>query len=81
MSELNLLPYRGANDQFTALGTETGLFICIDPQLKKWYPPMDDAHASPFEVIVEINDKGYLIEFNGKTMRLKIVNERQSESC
>lgn len=67
-SQLGLSPYKGESDRFTAIGTETGLFICIDPELKKWYPPMDEAIPSAFEASVEIDGQVFSTIFNGKEL-------------
>ena len=53
--ELGLKPYIGESPRFTAMGDEIGLIICIDSSLKKWYPPMDEAYPSHFELVAEID--------------------------
>jgi catechol 2,3-dioxygenase-like lactoylglutathione lyase family enzyme len=42
--------YDGSFDRFCAAGDETGLFIVIDKNKKKWYPTNDIAFSSDFTV-------------------------------
>lgn len=49
--------YDGDLNRFCAIGDETGLFITVNYNVKKWIPNMDDAFPYPFEINFE-NDKG-----------------------
>lgn len=42
--------YDGSLERFCAIGDENGLFICINKQLKAWFPTGDPAHSSAFEI-------------------------------
>jgi catechol-2,3-dioxygenase len=75
-SELNkiveLKVYDGGFERFCAIGDEHGLFICIDKQLKDWYPTGDKAHSSEFEIELTENGSVYQLEFkNGRIKNVK----------
>jgi len=50
---LNIPKYDGGFERFCAIGDEYGLFICINKNVKKWFPTGDKAHDSGFEVVVK----------------------------
>ncbi len=58
--------YSGDFKRFCTLGNEEGLFIIVNPTLKKWFPTDDDIYMSDFKI------KGdYNLEFkNGKFTEL-----------
>lgn len=68
--ELNV--YDGGFERFCAIGDEHGLFICIDKQLKDWYPTGDKAHSSAFEIEFTEKESAYHMEFkNGRLKTIK----------
>tara|TARA_B100001287_G_scaffold240892_1_gene215538 strand:+ start:6980 stop:7660 length:681 start_codon:yes stop_codon:yes gene_type:complete len=63
----NVEIYDGGFEKFCAIGDEEGLFICINKNLKHWYPVKDKAHSSNFEMKMIVNNKNYHLIFkNGK---------------
>lgn len=67
-SKVPLNVYDGAFDRFCAIGGETGLFICVDPEKKKWFPTDDAVFYSAFSVIVSNSDKEYAITYEDGTV-------------
>ena len=55
--------FDGGFDRFCAIGDETGLFICINKNIKDWYPTGDKAYSSEFEIRVEEKDQEFDLEF------------------
>ena len=60
--------YSGSFNIFCAIGDETGLFICIDKNKKKWFPidasvadsdEINTAYASDFNALIEVRGKVY----------------------
>ena len=47
--------YSGNFNRFCALGDEEGMFILVDPTLKKWFPCNDDIHQSDFTIKGDYN--------------------------
>ncbi|MBN2777949.1 MAG: VOC family protein [Bacteroidales bacterium] len=59
--------FDGGFDRFCAIGDENGLFICINKQLKDWFPTSDKAYSSEFTIDFIEKGKDYKLEFkNGK---------------
>lgn len=59
--------YDGGFEKFCAIGDENGLFICIDKNIKKWFPIGDKANYSEFQIKFENNGQKYALEFiNGE---------------
>ena len=65
-SNHNLEKYDCDIERFCAIGDEEGLFVVIDYSVKKWIPNMDNAVASPFEILFE----------NKKMIQLSYKNEK-----
>ncbi|MEG3659306.1 VOC family protein [Arenibacter palladensis] len=61
--------YDGGFGNFCAIGDETGLFICINRDHKKWYPTQDKASPSEFELKLSQNGKTYSIEFKNENIK------------
>lgn len=55
--------YSGGFDRFCAIGNENGLFICIDKNIKDWFPTNDKAFSSYFEITFEEKEIENKIEF------------------
>jgi len=65
--KLGLSIYDGGFNDFCAIGAETGLFICMNKNVKGWYPMNDKAYSSDFELKVIIEKEKFNIEYlNGK---------------
>lgn len=63
--------YYGNFERFCALGDENGLFICINKNLKTWYPTNDIAYSSEFEINVSTKGKEYQLEFKHETIGIR----------
>ncbi|MBO0322237.1 VOC family protein [Muricauda sp. CAU 1633] len=46
----NVEKYDGGFESFCAIGDEHGLFICINKQIKSWFPIGDKANSADFEI-------------------------------
>ena len=47
--------YSGDFERFCALGNEEGLFIIVNPTLKKWFPTDDEIYMSDFRIRGDYN--------------------------
>ena len=64
LKEIAEIPiYSGGFERFLAVGGEQGLFICINKNIKKWFPTGDEAYSSPFEATIESNGAEHELEF------------------
>lgn len=59
---LGLVQYSGNKTSFCAQGTETGLFILIDKNNRKWFPKNDNAFEANFKMIVSIQGQDFIIK-------------------
>ncbi|WP_149273913.1 VOC family protein [Pareuzebyella sediminis] len=55
--------FDGTFERFCAIGDEKGLFICIDPSKKDWYPNGDKPFSSDFEIEFMERDIPYKAPF------------------
>lgn len=55
ISDVGVIKFGGGKEVFSALGSETGLFILIDKNKKDWFPTNDKALAAEFIVKIELN--------------------------
>lgn len=55
--------FSGGFDRFLAFGDEEGLFICINKEIKDWYPTGDKAYSSDFEMHFTEQGNQYHIEY------------------
>ncbi|QCX38654.1 VOC family protein [Aureibaculum algae] len=62
--------YDGSFDRFCAIGDERGLFICINPKVKDWFPTNDKAFASAFEIMVVEHQKTYRMQYEDEAFKL-----------
>lgn len=63
--------YDGGIERFCAIGDETGLFICINKNIKNWFPTDDKANSSEFGLLFEENGEIYQLEFkSGRILQL-----------
>lgn len=62
--------YDGELERFCAIGDEEGLFICINKDVKKWFPTGDQASSSEFEMKFIENGKPYHIAFNNEELKV-----------
>lgn len=65
----NIEKYDGGFEKFCAIGTEHGLFICIDKNIKDWFPTGDKAYSSEFEIRFEENETEYELEFKNEEIK------------
>ncbi|MBJ2174722.1 VOC family protein [Aureibaculum sp. A20] len=66
----NIKIYDGSFDRFCAIGDEHGLFICINPKVKDWFPTQDKAFASAFEIMVVEQGKEYCMKYENEALNL-----------
>lgn len=59
----NIEKFDGGFERFCAIGDEKGLFICINKQIKDWFPTGDKAHSAEFEIKIMQNGREYELEF------------------
>lgn len=71
--------YDGGFENFCAIGDETGLFICIDRDHKKWYPTNDKAFASNFQLALQEKGKQYHVEFNNEGIKVVGLNNPKTQ--
>lgn len=63
--------YDGGFDRFCALGDEHGLFICINKNVKDWFPTNDKAYSSEFHIRLVHQDIEVAFQFvNGYIIRI-----------
>lgn len=62
--------YDGSFERFCAIGNENGLFICINKNVKDWFPTNDKAYSSDFVVIIDENEKEYKIEYKNEKLNI-----------
>lgn len=67
-TNLGLSIYDGSLERFCAIGTETGLFICIDRFQKKWFPVDDVAYPSNFKLKGRVEGKSFSIKYEGESL-------------
>jgi len=66
--------YDGDLERFCAVGDEHGLFICVNYEIKDWFPTGDKAFASDFEIEFEENDKTFCFTFRDENLASKTDN-------
>lgn len=66
---VNIQKYDGGLERFCALGDENGLFICINKNIKDWFPTGDKAYSSEFEIDFQENGKDYKLEFKNEQIK------------
>lgn len=66
---LGLSMYDGGFHNFCAVGSETGLFIFINKDIKGWYPLNDKAYSSDFELKIVIDNEKYKIEYSNEKIK------------
>lgn len=55
--------YDGDFSRFCAIGNETGLFICVNPEEKKWFPTNDSVFFSDFKVIISNHGADHEVKY------------------
>ncbi len=66
--------YDGDLERFCPVGDEHGLFICVNYEIKDWFPTGDKAFASDFEIEFEENDKTFCFTFRDENLASKTDN-------
>jgi hypothetical protein len=69
--EMNLEVFDGSFDRFCAIGDERGLFICVHPERKSWYPCQDPIYASPFSVQLKNEDLSYHLSYRKNHLQIR----------
>ena len=67
----------GNFERFCAMGDPNGLFICIDKNVKDWFPTNDKAYSSEFELTFIEQGAEYRVAFRQNDLR-KSHSERPS---
>lgn len=62
--------YDGNFERFCAIGDEQGLFICVNKDLKTWFPTNEKAFPSKFELLLEEKTKVFKCVFDGKDLAI-----------
>jgi len=62
--------YSGGFDRFCAIGDEHGLFICIDKNIKDWFPTSDKTYSSDFEVCIQQGEIEYGVAFKNEKLEI-----------
>lgn len=73
-SDVGLTIYDGGSERFCAVGSENGLFICVDKNKKKWFPTNDKAFSSSFEITLIEKEKMHRIEYKNEFLK-RITNQ------
>jgi len=66
----NLNIFSGGLERFCAIGNENGLIICINKNLKGWFPINDKAFSSDFIIEITNNGKEYQIEYKDEKIKI-----------
>ena len=72
IKRLHMPAYREISSRFTAIGNETGLFICVDRIKKKWFPSMDEVFPSPFRITMEYKGRKFNLEYKDELLTQRI---------
>lgn len=67
---VNIHKYDGGFKKFCAIGDENGLFICINKNVKDWFPTGDKAYSADFEIKIEVNKSEYKLEFSNEQIKV-----------
>ena len=62
--------YSGGFDRFCAIGDEHGLFICIDKNIKDWFPTSDKTYSSDFEFCIQQGEIEYGVAFKNEKLEI-----------
>ncbi|RXG31901.1 VOC family protein [Leeuwenhoekiella marinoflava] len=65
----NMEVYDGNFERFCAIGTENGLIICIDKNLKNWFPTQDKAYSSDFSLLAKVERATFRIEYKNEVLK------------
>lgn len=61
--------FDGSFERFCAIGDENGLFICINKNVKDWFPTNDKAVSSEFEMRLIEKGNEYRIEYKNEEIK------------
>lgn len=67
--EFGLEIYDGGFQKFCAIGSENGLFICVNKNTKSWFPADDKVHPSEFEIEFEEKGRSFEVEYKDEKLR------------
>ncbi len=69
--KLNSKFWKGDLERFGTNGSQNGLFLLVNNELKKtWFPTEVITQSSPFEAIVEVNENRFDINFVKQEMKI-----------
>ncbi|MGO3182880.1 MAG: VOC family protein [Aequorivita sp.] len=71
ISAVGVTKFGGGREVFSALGSETGLFILIDINKKDWFPTNDEAFSAEFIAKIELDGKLKTVEFKNETLLIR----------
>jgi catechol-2,3-dioxygenase len=71
LDSLGVDVFDGNMHRFCAAGDDSGLFIIIDPNLKKWFPTGEKAYYSPFVIEIEIGENAHRLNYKKNELQLK----------
>ena len=60
--------YDGSFERFCAVGEDSGLFICVDQNKKRWFPTDQPAHPADFSVRFEHKNSEYRVQYQNATL-------------
>lgn len=65
--------YDGSFERFCAIGDENGLFICVNKNLKTWFPTGEVAYSSDFEVVFKNEGQSYRLNFEKNEVKVNAI--------
>ncbi len=65
--------FDGDLKQFSAIGDDHGLFICVNIHRKSWYPTGDTAYPSEFETHISENQREFHITYYQQDLQIKVL--------
>ena len=61
--------FDGNFERFCAIGDENGLFICINKELKDWFPTNDKAFSSDFEIKLIVKGTEHIVAYESEKLK------------
>lgn len=69
--QLDIKIFDGGFERFCAIGDEQGLFICINKQVRDWFPKGDPAFSSDFELQLEQAGQLFNLQFKDEKVSIR----------
>lgn len=70
----NIEIFDGGFERFCAIGDESGLIICINKNMKGWFPTGDKAESSVFTLTFEENGNKYELHFKNEVIAVSALS-------